>query len=461
MSPRPSVLVVEDIPTLAETFRAFLEPAGMTVTVALTGGEARARLETLLPDVLVLDLHLPDMTGIDLMRWVRERGLPCETVIITARGSVQAAVDSMREGAFDFIVKPFSADRLRITVKNALERKRLAGTLAALQEVNGDGAFAGMVGRSAAMEPVYRILQNVAPSSATVFIRGESGTGKELCAEALHRLSGRADGPFIAINCAAIPRDLLESEVFGHVKGAFTGASADRKGAALSAHGGTLFLDEVCEMDLGLQAKMLRFLQTRTVQRVGEDKARPCDARIVCASNRDPDAEVRAGRLREDLFYRLNVVALALPPLRDRDDDVLLIARHVLATVSAEEGRLFSGFAPEAERALLSYGWPGNVRELQNVIRSVVVLNTGPQVTRDMLPPEIQAAEPSGAGLLPGLPQRDMAEGIRPLDDVIRSAVEAAVVACGGNIPRAASALGVAPSTIYRRLQGWRDEDRG
>jgi two-component system repressor protein LuxO len=197
------------------------------------------------------------------------------------------------------------------------------------------------------------------------------------------------------------------------------------------------------------------------VQRVGEDKARPCDARIVCASNRDPEAEVRAGRLREDLFYRLNGVALALPPLRERDDDVLLIARHVLGTVSAEEGRLFSGFTPEAERALLAYGWPGNVRELQNVIRSVVVLNTGPQVTPDMLPPEVLAAEPAGLVLPAETPPRAAAEGIRPLDDVIRATIEAAVVACGGNIPRAAAALGVAPSTIYRRLQGWRDEGRG
>jgi two-component system repressor protein LuxO len=354
-----------------------------------------------------------------------------------------------------------------VTVKNALEHRRLSNVLEEVVEQTGEGPPGRLIGQSLAMQVVYRILRSAAPTNATVFITGESGVGKELCAEALHKLSKRRDGPFVAVNCAAIPKDLMESEVFGHVKGAFTGASNDRKGAALQADGGTLFLDEVAEMDLAVQTKLLRFLQEKTVQRVGEDTLRRADVRIVCATNRDPQAEVLAGRFREDLFYRLHVVPLELPPLRERDSDVLLLGRHFLEAFSREDGKAFKRFAPDAEAVILAYPWPGNVRQLQNVVRSIVVLNDGEAVSLDMLPRTLWAASATSTPLPPS-PRAGAeaphtthspapnADRIRPLEDVIRSTIESAIEACGGSIPRAAAALQVSPSTIYRRVEAWR-----
>ena len=456
---RGRVLIVEDAPALAETYAAYLKTENCSVETCGTGKEALAAISTLPPDVLVLDVNLPDMNGIDLLREVRGRHLPIEVLIATGQASVRLAVESMKEGALDFLTKPFSADRLRVSVRNALERGKLEMQVAFIQEETGRDRFCSFIGQSMAMQAVYRILQNAAASKATVFVTGESGTGKELCADALHKLGRRRDKPFVAINCAAIPRDLLESEVFGHAKGAFTGATADRAGAALQANGGTLFLDEICEMDLGLQAKMLRFLQTGTVQRVGEDKPRPVDVRIVCATNRDPQVEVSAGRFREDLFYRLNVIPVDLPPLRERDHDVLLIARHFLRQFAVEDGKKFAAFAPAVEAAFLAHPWPGNVRELQNTIRNVVVLNDGPVVELGMLPRTFQAAS-AGTPAMRSPPQ-PAPEGptiLEPLDTVVRRTIERAIAQCDGNIPKAAAALEVSPSTIYRRLQTWQAE---
>ncbi|MCA1298429.1 sigma-54-dependent transcriptional regulator [Stappia indica] len=463
----PKVLLVEDTCALAETYKAYLAPQGWDVHAVSTGAEAMAFIGHEAPGVVVLDVNLPDGNGLDLLRQIKAREIPCEVVIITGKASVSMAVEAMREGAFDFVMKPFSADRLRVTIRNAFDRLNLANRL---QELGSD-RFEGMIGRSYAMQTVYRIIGNAAPTNATVFITGESGTGKELCANALHRLSKRADGPMISINCAAIPRDLLESEIFGHVKGAFTGALADRQGAVLSADGGTLFLDEVCEMDARLQSKMLRFLQEKTVQRVGEDKVRPVDVRIVCATNRDPIGEVAAGRFREDLYYRLHVVPVELPALRDRDDDVILIARHFLDRFSREDGKGFKGFTPACEQRLLTYPWPGNIRQLQNVIRSAVVLNNGEMMDETMLPvfaggsePAVPAAAagdaPVGSGGLGRGAPPPAPEAIEPLDQVIRRTIERAIEACGGNIPRAANALGVSPSTLYRRIQIWGQEQK-
>jgi DNA-binding NtrC family response regulator len=295
-----------------------------------------------------------------------------------------------------------------------------------------------------------------------VFITGESGTGKEVCAEAIHRRSDRSGGPFVALNCGAIPKDLIESEIFGHIKGAFTGATSDRDGAASRAQGGTLFLDEICEMDLALQTKLLRFLQTGIVQKVGSDRASKVDIRIVCATNRDPLIEVQAGRFREDLYYRLHVVPLHLPPLRERGEDVLRIARHFLASFGAEEGRRFAGLSPEVEAVFLDYRWPGNVRQLQNVIRNVVVLHDGATVTRDMLPAPLSEMVPSHTvrphqALATGrdAPAGDPRAGIRPLDKIEREAIEAAIAACGGNMTEAAQHLGISVKTIYRKRQDW------
>ncbi|MCA1243984.1 sigma-54 dependent transcriptional regulator [Stappia stellulata] len=495
------VLLVEDTRALAETYQAYLAPQGWTVRAVETAAAAKAAFEQAAPAVVVLDVNLPDGNGLDLLRWIKARDVPCEVVVITGTASINMAVESMREGAFDFVMKPFSADRLRVTLRNAIDRQMLTNRLEALGEEMEGNRFEGMIGRSFAMQTVYRILRNAAPTNATVFITGESGTGKELCAHALHSLSRRAMGPLISINCAAIPSGMLESEIFGHSRGAFTGALSDRRGAVLSADGGTLFLDEVCEMDLDLQSKMLRVLQEKTVQRVGEDTPQPVDVRIVCATNRDPEEEVAAGRFREDLYYRLHVVPVELPPLRERDDDVLLIAREFLKMYSSEDGKRFRGFTRACEDALLAYSWPGNIRQLQNTVRRAVVLNDAEFMEADMLPltrPQPQqslvsdaAQIPSGldapegpaaggaspqAGALqsarsspsaevrqasaatPVAPPNDApaaAGGIEPLETVIRSTIERAVALCDGNIPRAANALKVSPSTLYRRIQMW------
>jgi two-component system repressor protein LuxO len=461
LNARGRVLIVEDAPALAETYAEYLKTENCSVDILGTGKQALAAVTVLPPDVLVLDVNLPDMNGIDLLREIRSRSLPIEVVIVTGQASVRLAVESMKEGALDFLTKPFSADRLRVTVRNALERRKLESQVAAIQEETGRDRFCGFIGQSMAMQSIYRIVQNAAASKATVFVTGESGTGKELCADALHKLSRRREKPFVAINCAAIPRDLLESEVFGHAKGAFTGATADRAGAALQANGGTLFLDEICEMDLGLQAKMLRFLQTGTVQRVGEDKPRVADVRIVCATNRDPQSEVAAGRFREDLFYRLNVIPVDLPPLRERDHDVLLIARHFLRQFAVEDGKKFTGFSPAVEAALLAYAWPGNVRELQNTVRNIVVLNEGTTVELDMLPRAFQLGVGGAAGAAArpiAMPAAESTTILEPLDTVVRRTIERAIAQCDGNIPKAAAALQVSPSTIYRRIQAWQAE---
>ena len=310
------------------------------------------------------------------------------------------------------------------------------------------------------MQAVYRTIDAASASKATIFITGESGTGKEVCAEAIHQKSPRRDAPFVAINCAAIPKELMESEIFGHVKGAFTGAIGDREGAAARADGGTLFLDEVCEMPLDLQVKLLRFVQLGSFMKVGGTEMRQVDVRFICATNRDPLHEVEAGHFREDLYYRLHVIPLHMPPLRDRERDVLDLANHFLASFAAEEGKAFQGFAPDVEALLMTYDWPGNVRQLQNVLRNIVVLNEGAVVERDMLPDLLLRSAPTVTvhRQPAGQPHTDTPGGIRPLAVVEREAIEAAVQAAGGNIPRAAALLEVSPSTIYRKLSRWEEQ---
>ncbi|SDT97757.1 sigma-54 dependent transcriptional regulator [Stappia sp. ES.058] len=479
------VLLVEDTRALAETYQAYLAPQGWNVQAVETAAAAKAAVERAAPAVVVVDVNLPDGNGLDLLRWIKARQVPCEVVVVTGTASINMAVEAMREGAFDFVMKPFSADRLRVTLRNAIDRQMLTNRLEALGEEMEGERFEGMIGRSFAMQTVYRILRNAAPTNATVFITGESGTGKELCAHALHSLSRRAMGPLISINCAAIPSGMLESEIFGHSRGAFTGALSDRLGAVLSADGGTLFLDEVCEMDLDLQSKMLRVLQEKTVQRVGEDTPQPVDVRIVCATNRDPEEEVAAGRFREDLYYRLHVVPVELPALRERDGDVLLIAREFLEMYSREDGKRFRGFTRACEDALLAYSWPGNIRQLQNTVRRAVVLNDAEFMDADMLPlpkpvqpscaahppsqtertPDVGSVPPADAYLAPIASEVD-AQGddsvaggeIDPLETVIRTTIERAIALCDGNIPRAANSLKVSPSTLYRRVQMWNQD---
>jgi two-component system repressor protein LuxO len=455
----PLVLVVEDTEPLAKLYIAYMMKEPVRARHAATLEAAREALLTLRPAAVLLDLELPDGNGLELIETARAAGHDPAFIVITAHGSVNAAVEAMRAGAHDFLVKPFNADRLLTTLKNALERRRLQSIVETLGTEVNRPSFEGFIGADLAMEAVYRVIELAAKSRSTVFITGESGTGKEVCAEAIHRRSPRKNGAFVALNCGAVPKELMESEIFGHVKGAFTGATSDREGAALRAHGGTLFLDEICEMDPALQVKLLRFVQTGAVQPVGGDEALKVDARIICATNRDPLAEMEAGRFREDLYYRLHVLPIQMPPLRERGGDVLLLARHFLGIFSREEGRGFRGFAPEAEARLCSSAWPGNVRQLQNVVRQVVVVHDGELVTAEMLPDEIEADRaPEAEGVAPPSPGRAAAaepQDILPLAAVERQAIERAIAICGGNMTEAAARLGVNVSTIYRKRQSW------
>ena len=298
------ILLVEDSPAMARVYREYLSIDGHRIKAAASVAAALEALEAEPPDVIVLDLQLPDGSGADVLRHVRSAGLHAAVVVVTANGSVNSAVEAMRDGAFDFIVKPVSGERLIYTVRNAVERQQLRQIVQTYKQIDRQ-QFCGFVGGSLPMQAVYRTIESAAKSKASIFITGESGTGKEVCADAIHRTSPRADKPFIALNCAAIPQDLMESEIFGHVKGAFTGATTDRTGAAMLADGGTLFLDEICEMPLDLQVKLLRFIQTGSVQPVGGHTTQKVDVRFVSATNRDPMREVQEGRFREDLFYRL------------------------------------------------------------------------------------------------------------------------------------------------------------
>src|SRR5216683_326622 len=343
MTAQARLLLVEDSPSILRLYHEFLQKLEVELIDADTGARALSALRETVPDVVLLDLELPDMNGVEILRTIKKRGLPAAVIVVTAHGSVKTAVEAMREGAYDFIVKPFAPDRLLVTVKNALDRRRLE-RLAAANDIAEHGRFCDLIGASLPMRAVYNVIESTAKSRATVFISGESGTGKELCAEAIHQLSPRRDGPFVAVNCGAIPKELMESEMFGHVRGAFTGAAGTREGAIARAKGGTLLLDEICEMDQALQVKLLRVLQSGEFTKVGGNESEHADARVLCATNREPWAEVRAGRFREDLYYRLHVVPCAMPPLRERNGDILLLARYFLALYAEEEGKSFADF---------------------------------------------------------------------------------------------------------------------
>jgi len=463
--------MVEDSASLAAMYEAYLEDSQYEVETVETLSQAHASLSAFRPDIVLLDIELPDGNGMDFLADTRNLEAPPRVIVMTAHGSSDMAVEAIRQGAFDFLTKPFDAARLQVTLANAasqLQQDRRISELASLERDH----FGKFIGKSLAMQSVYKTIDLLAASDATGFIVGESGTGKELAVEAIHQRSRRRDQPFIAINCGAIPGELIESELFGHVKGAFTGANAQREGAAGIANGGTLFLDEICEMDLELQKKLLRFIQTGTFCKVGSNKLEKVDVRFLCATNRDPLVEVREGRFREDLFYRLHVVPVRMPPLRERSDDVLMIARHFLRQFSAMEGRAFEGFTPEAEQTICRSPWPGNVRQLQNVVHQVVVLNDAALVESRMLPDPVTSGHIDTEGGDFATVHRPAANGptaddlvaphvarrqsVEPLWLTERNAIEAAIETCGGNVNQAAGLLEVAPSTIYRKLQSWK-----
>jgi two-component system repressor protein LuxO len=456
--PRP-ILLIEDTPSLQMVYRSVLASAGHRVTVAGTAAEGLARFGETKPHVVLLDLVLPDRDGLDLMQDMLRLRPETNVIVITANGSINKAVEAMRAGAHEFLVKPFDEQRFLSAVENARGASANRGAPRAAAPSQGRVQGSTFLGSSEAMARIQAKIRSAARSMATVFITGESGTGKELCALAVHDNSPRATGPFIALNCGAIPQDLLESEVFGHVKGSFTGAISDKPGAAAAADGGTLFLDEICEMAPALQTKLLRFLQTSTVQPVGATRPRKVNVRIVCATNRDPLDAVRRGHFREDLYYRLYVVPIHMPPLRDRGEDVIEIAEAALARFAAEEGRQFDGLEPGVRALFRRHVWPGNVRQVLNVIRNVVVLNEGGPVTLDMLPDDL--ADQQGLAPPPALaspPSDDLVlDGLlgRTLAEIEQLVIEATIARHGGSVPKAARVLDVSPSTLYRKIEGW------
>ncbi|GAB5348331.1 sigma-54-dependent transcriptional regulator [Alteriqipengyuania sp. 357] len=480
---KPSVLIIEDSESLALGYAAQLEEAGYSVSLAASLAEAKAALAEAPFSAALLDLQLPDGDGLSLLEATDLNTPPF--VVITADGSLSRAIAAMRLGAFDFLVKPVAGARLLSTVRTACEQTPADKAPAKPKVSASKDGFHGFIGRSPAMRQVYQTIQQVADSRAAVFVTGESGTGKEVTAEAIHAAGRRKSKAFVAINCGAIPENLLESELFGHVKGAFTGAVENRIGAAKAADGGTLFLDEICEMELKLQVKLLRFIQTGMIQRVGSSQVEPVDVRIVCATNRDPYREVAEGRFREDLLYRLNVIPISLPPLRERGDDILLLAEKLAERIAGEEGLDPPRFDAESRSALLSRPWPGNVRELQNTLRRAMITSASgtidlsdqlkPLVRPGQAPPPIdpvdavpgapsmapRAFEPAPAPALapapePG-PQRLSFEGMT-LAQIEREAIEQAIQRAGGNVTRAAKLLEVNSSTIYRKLEKWREE---
>ena len=470
------ILLVEDTTSLAILYSEQLRADGIPVDTVTCGEEALERLEQQSYPLVLLDLQLPDIDGFDVLRAIRNRGEATRVIVVTADASIDRAVKAMRMGANDYLVKPIRPARLLVTVRNALELFNLQQQLASIQSQSTRHQFQGFVGASKPMQVIYQAIENVADSKATIFITGESGTGKEVCAEAIHRCGSRHDKPFVAINCGAIPGELMESEIFGHLKGAFTGAASNRDGAATLASGGTLFLDEICEMDAPLQTKLLRFLQTGAIQRVGSNKVEKVDVRVVCATNRDPEKEVAEGRFREDLYYRLNVIPIHIPALRERGEDVLLVAQSLLERFSDEEGKSFKGFSPDAAEALVSYNWPGNVRELQNVIRRALVMHDAEQVEIDMLPPGLRDEKPTVVEPIKNTgesetevdnnlgqhSEEDSQSGDSwvPLNlslaEIERTIIEKTISRCDGSIPTAARALGVSPSTLYRKRSSWK-----
>jgi two-component system repressor protein LuxO len=419
---------------------------------------ALAVLDRSEPDLVIACLDVGTATNAAILETIRFSGYEGPILATSARGSLTVAVEAMRAGASDVAVKPIAGPDLVRRTAQLIESEGKAKPV--LPQRRAEPDFEGFIGGSTPMKAVYEQVRRIAPSKAPVFVTGESGTGKEVTAQALHARSGRPAPRFVALNCGAIPKDLIESEIFGHVKGAFTGATEDRAGAAELADGGTLFLDEICEMDLALQTKLLRFIQTGEVRRVGDTRIRKVDVRFVCATNRDPLADVAAGRFREDLYYRLCVLPIHLPPLRQRGADVLALAEAFLARFAQEEGRHFHGFDEAAARIVSAFPWPGNVRQLQNVIRRLVVMHDGDWVTAAMLPLALAhgSQESPRLAAVSATASPVARPAVEPFWLQERRIIEDALAAFDGNLSRAAAALEISPSTIYRKRESWARE---
>lgn len=447
----PQILVVDDEESLRHMLTVMLRKQGFVVDTADSGLSALQMLERQVYDYILCDIRMPQMDGSTFLQQALERGVSAPIIMMTAYGTVDTAVACMQQGAYDFISKPFKRDEIVIVLKKAEERERLKEEnrqLRAAADVGG--SFFGIVGRNPVMRQLYDQIGRVADLKTTVLLLGESGTGKELVARAIHSAGRRAEGPFVAVNCGALPENLLESELFGHVKGAFTGAVSDKAGLFEQAHGGTLMLDEVGEMPASLQVKLLRVLQEGELRPVGGGQVRAVDVRVVSATARDLQAEVAAGRFREDLYFRLNVVSLQLPPLRERIDDLPLLAEQFLRRCSARIGKnTVPRLSADAVRAMMAYGWPGNVRELENRIERALVLSDHDLVTAQELNlPGAQSGTAAALALPTGSLSLKQAE--RALEvDMIRRALEHT----GGNRTQAAKVLEISHRSLLYKLK--------
>src|SRR2546422_2044562 len=448
MTQQPSILVVDDELGILDVLRILLKGEGFDVVTAQGGKAGLEALKTSAPDIVLTDIKMPGVTGTDILAAVREQDPETPVILMTAQASLQSAIQAVNQGAFYYIQKPFSNDDLVAICRRAAEQRLLKAENKQLKQEIRRRERSGLVkplGKSRAFQEVLKLAEQVAPTESTVLIQGESGTGKEVIARYIHELSARADGGFFSLNCGALPESLLESELFGHVKGSFTGAVRDKQGLFAAARGGTFFLDEIGEMSPATQVKLLRVLQEREAIPVGGTEPIPVDVRVVAATNRDLEDDIKRGRFRTDLYYRLNVIAIHLPPLRERRDDIEIFVTAFLERIAAEHGEAPKRLEAEALEAIMAYDWPGNVRELENALERAGVLTKGDTIGLATMPAKIteHRAEP----LVADRPQ------VNPTLDVIERAYIAWVLESeGGNKTRAAEVLGIDPSTLYRKL---------
>jgi DNA-binding NtrC family response regulator len=446
----PKVLVVDDERAILDTVEILLRGEGFDASVAHSGREALDRFEELSPDVVLTDIRMPGITGLDLLEAVRERDPEVPVILMTAQASLQSAVKAVNQGAFYYLQKPFSNAELVALCKRAAQVRELSRENKQLKKEirrRDSSQTIRPVGKNRAFLEVLKLAETVAPTDSTILITGESGTGKEVVARYIHQLSERENGPFISINCGALPENLLESELFGHVKGSFTGAVRDKQGLLEAARGGTFFLDEIGEMSPALQVKLLRALQEREIVPVGATEPAAIDVRVIAATNRDLEQEIRRGTFRSDLYYRLNVITLHLPPLRERRDDVAVLAEYFIQRMTAEQnnGRAPLQLDEEALAALQRYDWPGNVRELENALERAAILAHNGMIETSHMPARI--VEPAPAPLISERPPANPT-----LELVERAYILWVLQAEGGNKARAAEVLGIDPSTLYRKL---------
>jgi DNA-binding NtrC family response regulator len=446
------VLIVEDDAAARRGLTELVRAWGYEAESAADGQEGLERITAYRPSAVLADMVMPRMDGLELLRRVKDQLSDLTFVLITAQGSVDTAVSAMKEGAYDYLTKPVDPQRLRTLLGHVADRQSALREVASLRhQLNEQGRFGQMVGNAPALRAVYRVIEQASPTAASVLVFGESGTGKELVAKTIHELSGRSKHPFVAINCAAIPESLLENEIFGHERGAFTGAVERRPGCFELAHTGTLFLDEIAEMSSGIQAKLLRVLQERTVRRLGGQKEQPVDVRLIAATNIDPAKAVQQGKLRDDLYYRINVIGIGVPPLRDRTEDIPLLVQTFIAEFNARNGKTVRALTPDASRLLQRYAWPGNIRELRNVIERAVILSDGDFIHAEHLPGDLSGPPP------PSLQSAGLTAGMT-VDEAERKLIELTLMHTRDNKTRAAEILGVTVKTLHNKLKRFRRE---